>query len=77
MNTKFFEIDNRLNKKEISEDEAEKLKKSVQKEVDSKSKLTGATKFFIGMRKGKYSSSASVFSDWSSAWNICKQFEFP
>ena len=51
MNTKFFDIDNRLHKKEISEEEADKQKKLVQKDVDSKSKLAGAAKFLSGCVK--------------------------
>ena len=51
MNTKFFEIDNRLLEKEISEEEADRLKNLVQKEVDSKSRLAGAAKFLSGCVK--------------------------
>ena len=51
MNTKFFEIDNRLHEKEISEEEAERQKKLVQQEVDSKSRLAGAAIFLSGCVK--------------------------
>lgn len=51
MNTKFFEIDNRLNKKEISENEAAILKNAIQNEADTKSILAGATKFLSGSIK--------------------------
>lgn len=51
MNTKFFDIDNHLHKKEICEEEADSQKKLVQKDVNSKSKLAGATKFLSGCVK--------------------------
>lgn len=51
MNTKIFDIDNRLHKKEIPEEEADRQKKLVQKDVDSKSKLAGAAKFLSGCVK--------------------------
>ena len=51
MNTKFFDIDNRLHKKEICKEEADRQKKLVQKDVDSQSKLAGAAKFLSGCVK--------------------------
>ena len=51
MNTKFFDIDNRLYRKEIFEEEAVRQKKIVQKDVDSKSMLAGAAKFLSGCVK--------------------------
>ena len=51
MNTKVFDIDNRLHKKESCKEEADRQKKLVQKDVDSKSKLAGAAKFLSGCVK--------------------------
>ena len=76
MNTKFFEIDNRLHEKEISEEEADRLKNLVQKEVDSKSRLAGAAKFLSGCVKAIVIFFDSAFSDWSSAWYLCKRLCF-
>ena len=51
MYTKFSEIDNRLYEKEISEEEADRQKKLVQQDADSKSRLAGAAKFLSGCVK--------------------------
>ncbi|MBD5400093.1 MAG: hypothetical protein HDR57_05625 [Treponema sp.] len=45
MNQKLFDIDQRLSKKEITEDEAKNLKKQVAKEIDYYSNLDGSAHF--------------------------------
>ena len=51
MNNKIFDIQNSLNKQEISEEEADRQKKLIREEVDHANDLDGAMKFLSGSVK--------------------------
>ncbi len=48
MNQKFFDVDNRLNSGMIDENEAERLKEAIRKEIDFYSNMDGSSKFVSG-----------------------------
>ena len=48
MNQKMFDIDNRLNSRAIDEQEAERLKTAIRKEIDFYSNMDGSSKFVSG-----------------------------
>ena len=79
MNQKMFDIDNRLNSGAIDEQEAERLKTAIRKEIDFYSNMDGSSKFVSGNVKAGISglSAKNNLRFWASnSWDKAEQSLF-